>query len=192
MISASGQTHTVQIWRTIWPRIRAYFFRYGRGQNLTAHGRRAPRPARRAAVARPRRDARRSSRSTSPCPVPPASPRRPRARSRRAAKPGASRAAKGEAVTELLTVKNLRTGFHTHGGLIRAVDGVDFSIPKGGTLGVVGESGQRQVRHRALDHEAVDAPGPRRGRARTSSSTAATSRRSTRTRWRRSAATRSR
>ena len=34
MISASGQTHTVQIWRTIWPRIRAYFFRYGRGQNL--------------------------------------------------------------------------------------------------------------------------------------------------------------
>jgi DNA-binding GntR family transcriptional regulator len=24
----------VQIWRTIWPRIRAYFFRYGRGQNL--------------------------------------------------------------------------------------------------------------------------------------------------------------
>ena len=34
VISASGQTHTVQIWRTIWPRIRAYFFRYGRGQNL--------------------------------------------------------------------------------------------------------------------------------------------------------------
>jgi DNA-binding GntR family transcriptional regulator len=36
VISASGQTHTVQIWRTIWPRIRAYFFRYGRGQNLAA------------------------------------------------------------------------------------------------------------------------------------------------------------
>ena len=34
VISASGQTHTVQIWRTIWPRIRAYFFRYGRGQDL--------------------------------------------------------------------------------------------------------------------------------------------------------------
>jgi DNA-binding GntR family transcriptional regulator len=28
VISASGQLHTVQIWRTIWPRIRAYFFRY--------------------------------------------------------------------------------------------------------------------------------------------------------------------
>lgn len=28
VISASGQLHTVQIWRTIWPRIRAYFYRY--------------------------------------------------------------------------------------------------------------------------------------------------------------------
>ena len=26
VISASGQLHTVQIWRTIWPRIRAYFY----------------------------------------------------------------------------------------------------------------------------------------------------------------------
>lgn len=34
VISASGQTHTVQIWRSIWPRIRAYFYRYGRGQDL--------------------------------------------------------------------------------------------------------------------------------------------------------------
>ena len=30
VISASGQQHTVQIWRTIWPRIRAYFYRYER------------------------------------------------------------------------------------------------------------------------------------------------------------------
>jgi DNA-binding GntR family transcriptional regulator len=34
VIAASGQTHTVQIWRTIWPRIRAYFYRYGRGKDL--------------------------------------------------------------------------------------------------------------------------------------------------------------
>jgi DNA-binding GntR family transcriptional regulator len=34
VIGASGQTHTVQIWRTIWPRIRAYFYRYGRGKDL--------------------------------------------------------------------------------------------------------------------------------------------------------------
>jgi DNA-binding GntR family transcriptional regulator len=30
VISASGQLHTMQIWRTIWPRIRAYFYRYER------------------------------------------------------------------------------------------------------------------------------------------------------------------
>ena len=34
VISSSGQTHTVQIWRSIWPRIRAYFYRYGRGKDL--------------------------------------------------------------------------------------------------------------------------------------------------------------
>jgi DNA-binding GntR family transcriptional regulator len=34
VIAASGQTHTVQIWRTIWPRIRAYFYRYGRSRDL--------------------------------------------------------------------------------------------------------------------------------------------------------------
>ncbi len=30
VIAASGQLHTMQIWRTIWPRIRAYFYRYER------------------------------------------------------------------------------------------------------------------------------------------------------------------
>ena len=34
VITASGQTHTLQIWRSIWPRIRAYFFRYGRSASL--------------------------------------------------------------------------------------------------------------------------------------------------------------
>ena len=34
VISTSGQTHTLQIWRSIWPRIRAYFYRYGRGRSL--------------------------------------------------------------------------------------------------------------------------------------------------------------
>ena len=42
VIGASGQTHTVQIWRTIWPRIRAYFYRYGRGQDLGRMVDRAP------------------------------------------------------------------------------------------------------------------------------------------------------
>lgn len=31
---SSDQLHTVQIWRSIWPRIRAYFFRYGRSASL--------------------------------------------------------------------------------------------------------------------------------------------------------------
>ena len=34
VITASGQLHTVQIWRTIWPRIRAYFFRYERSRSF--------------------------------------------------------------------------------------------------------------------------------------------------------------
>jgi DNA-binding GntR family transcriptional regulator len=36
VISSAGQPHTTQIWRTIWPRIRAYFFRYGRTASLEA------------------------------------------------------------------------------------------------------------------------------------------------------------
>ncbi|MBA2623143.1 MAG: ABC transporter ATP-binding protein [Chthoniobacterales bacterium] len=41
----------------------------------------------------------------------------------------------------LLVVEDLRTYFHTRGGIVRAVDGVSFSIAKGETLGIVGESG---------------------------------------------------
>lgn len=41
----------------------------------------------------------------------------------------------------LLDVKNLKTYFHTRGGVVKAVDGVSFSVEKGKTLGIVGESG---------------------------------------------------
>jgi len=42
---------------------------------------------------------------------------------------------------ELLRIEGLRTVFRTHGGEIAAVDGVDLSVPRGRTLGIVGESG---------------------------------------------------
>ena len=41
----------------------------------------------------------------------------------------------------LLEVKNLETHFPTRAGLVRAVDGVSFSVDKGELLGLVGESG---------------------------------------------------
>ena len=41
----------------------------------------------------------------------------------------------------LLSVQNLRTHFHIEDKVIRAVNGVDFSVRKNEILGVVGESG---------------------------------------------------
>ncbi len=44
-------------------------------------------------------------------------------------------------MTNVLEVKNLKTYFFTGEGIIKAVDDVSFSVPKGKTLGLVGESG---------------------------------------------------
>jgi len=41
----------------------------------------------------------------------------------------------------LLEVKNLKTYFFTEDGVVRAVDGVDFTVNRGEVLGLVGESG---------------------------------------------------
>jgi len=42
---------------------------------------------------------------------------------------------------ELLKVKNLETDFSTHQGTAKAVNGISFTINKGETVGIVGESG---------------------------------------------------
>ena len=42
---------------------------------------------------------------------------------------------------KILEVKNLKTYFHTHKGVVKAVDSVDFDLERGEILGIVGESG---------------------------------------------------
>jgi len=46
-----------------------------------------------------------------------------------------------ETTQPLLQVHNLNTRFHTLDGVVNAVDGVDFEVYRGETLGLVGESG---------------------------------------------------
>ncbi|HEX4519051.1 MAG TPA: ABC transporter ATP-binding protein, partial [Gaiellaceae bacterium] len=62
-------------------------------------------------------------------------------------------------MTELLRVENLRTWFQTEAGVVRAVDGVDFELEAGKTLGVVGESGSGKSVTALSVMGLVDRPG---------------------------------
>ncbi|MBU7016364.1 MAG: ABC transporter ATP-binding protein [Theionarchaea archaeon] len=44
-------------------------------------------------------------------------------------------------MSDLLVVKDLKTQFFTYGGIVEALDGVNFTIRKGEVFGLVGESG---------------------------------------------------
>jgi peptide/nickel transport system ATP-binding protein len=69
----------------------------------------------------------------------------------------ASDAAAGERV---LDVEELKTYFYTRGGLVKAVDGVSFSLKRGEMLAIVGESGcGKSVTALSLMRLVADPPG---------------------------------
>ena len=63
-------------------------------------------------------------------------------------------------MTALLKVTDLHKAYRVQGHPVHAVAGVDFTLPAGGSLGIVGESGSGQV------HDRTDAGGPRGRRPR--------------------------
>jgi peptide/nickel transport system ATP-binding protein len=64
------------------------------------------------------------------------------------------------AAESVLEVENLQTVFYTRGGLVKAVDGVSFSLARGATLAIVGESGcGKSVTALSLMRLVSDPPG---------------------------------
>ena len=46
-----------------------------------------------------------------------------------------------DATSNVLSIRDLKTYFFLDEGTVRAVDGVNLEVPKGKTIGIVGESG---------------------------------------------------
>ena len=60
----------------------------------------------------------------------------------------------------LLVVENLQTRFYTRAGTVKAVDGVSFTLGRGETLAIVGESGcGKSVTALSLMRLVADPPG---------------------------------
>ena len=60
----------------------------------------------------------------------------------------------------LLTINDLSTHFFTHAGVVKAVNGVSFTLDRGETIGIVGESGSgKTVAAMSLMRLIPDPPG---------------------------------
>ena len=64
-----------------------------------------------------------------------------------------------DAASPLLEVRGLRTWFFTSAGVVKAVDGVDLTVPRGEIVGLVGESGSGKSVTSLSVMRLVDEPG---------------------------------
>ncbi|QAU13342.1 ABC transporter ATP-binding protein [Halorubrum sp. BOL3-1] len=62
-------------------------------------------------------------------------------------------------MTDLLSLSTLRTQFRTERGAVKAVDGIDLTVPEGETIGLVGESGSGKSVTALSAMDLVDEPG---------------------------------